>query len=244
MSSTRPHTQTLTACVLTLATAVSLGCVTEVQMPPRRPEFLEARRIAVMPFYGDESDGFSAELTAALSTARSSSGGGYSIVARGELGALLDEARQSSETIFDQRTRQRLRLIGADAILTGDVLEDSMTRSDFTKTVSECLESDGLLKCKKSVDRRVGCTRLTASFRVAPRLIQVESGVVLYSSLAIGKETGDICPGARITPAEVTAGARDRALREIIKDAAPYTEVRLPWDVPQAGPSAQTVRGE
>lgn len=78
-------------------------------------------------------------------------------------------------------------------VYSGDIDILSHTFEDYTRTVSKCVEWDGLFDCETRVDVEEFCTREKLEVSVSPRLIDSVSGTILFSGTYHGSAGEKVC---------------------------------------------------
>ncbi len=150
----------------------------------------------------------------------------YTVVDRRRTKELVAEAARGVSGEVREGTAAKLgRQIGAEGVFLGRVNDYSVDRSSYTAKQSHCARySSSGNKCRNTTWVEVPCTRTTATVRVAPRLVDVESGRVVYSAEKSGTASTSYCRGEGPDTADeqLAVQARDAAVEQILADIAPH----------------------
>jgi hypothetical protein len=190
------------------------------------PEAYACHRVAVAVFDGDQGERIAGEVEAGLSRLAS-----YRLVDRRKLAGALDELGFQRSALVDAATAARVgKLVGADCILTGSVNLAKVDPESYTERVCVVMgaqlpvPSDNLCPGRMT---SVSCTGLKADAVLVPRLVQVESGAVVYAQTASGQAVDRSCHGNLLdTPAsrdELEQQAIDHAIEQVVADLTPKT---------------------
>ncbi|MEL6829815.1 MAG: hypothetical protein AAFO63_06735 [Pseudomonadota bacterium] len=157
-----------------LLATILAGCTTpgvsyQTRLMPASEAAAATRDVAVERFYGPAGGWYAREFEAMLAN------------------ATLDG--QSWFRLADYAYAPK----GPVGIYSGDIDVVSHTFEDYTRTVSKCVEWDGLFDCETRVDVDEYCTREHLEVSVNPRLIDSVSGTVLFSSVYRGSASEKIC---------------------------------------------------
>lgn len=188
------------------------------------PEAYQCSRIAVAAFDGDGGDRIAGQMESGLSRV-----GHYRLVDRGRIASALDELGFQQSALVDESTAVRVgRIVGADCILTGAV---SLARTEPETYRERLCNVMGTRLPVPSDDMCPGemvhatCHGIRADAVLVPRLVQVESGVVVYAQTASGDASDRSCRGDVLdTPAsraEVQQEAIGGAISQIVADLTP-----------------------
>lgn len=198
------------------------GCGTPELRPANYPIFSRVTSVAVLPFQGEDGEAFSRELESFLVSQQGRPGVPFQVVTRSDIPALEKEMRYQRSGATDSVVAKIGKMMHVKYVLIGRV-EKSHSNSSFTKSVDVCVKPKGLLGCEQRQNRSVYCTRHSVQFRAIPKLIEVESGRVLYSNMANGAGSEDKCSDANYSSEnDPLIAARDNALKVIAGDVAPH----------------------
>lgn len=219
--------------VLLTACAAPKVAITTLE-PGSSTEAARLRTIAVFPFNGPGGVTMTAEVEAMLAGIRLGDKQYFQVVSRSDLDKVFSELKLSiSGDFHPEDVVQVGMLTGARGIYTGQVTVRSVTDSRYQVERRVCNTTDGKGKCTGWGTKKIPCIRRTALLDVTPRLIEVQSGRVVFSELyrEQREESGCKDDGNPLSaPEEMLSQAQQKILERMRKDIAPYyrtVEVRL-----------------
>lgn len=174
------------------------GCSQKVEItalaPAKVASIAQARRIAVMPFKNDRV-GLSGEITALLSSQSVDSKPYFTVVSRQGLSQIIAEQKLQSSQLIDTKTATKIgELIGAQALVTGDVGMQNATSRRYYQDRQECLNfsKDGS-KCLLWRFYTVTCHVTKATILANINIVNVQTGSIIYSDSLTKNYSGDSC---------------------------------------------------
>ncbi len=219
----RNSLENVTKTIFVLSSLVLLtACATSKTNNARFPVFNRIGTVAVLPFEGKDGDIFANELESTLTGLQRKKGVKFKVSTRTakDIQALEEEIRYQSSG----KTQSALELgkaMQVNSIMVGKI-DTTVDKSRFTREYKECVKHKGL-RCKKSVKKTTSCKKEMVKIRVIPKLLDVESGQVLYSHIIDGAGSNLKCANESLsTNVDPYRKARDEILREIAADVAPY----------------------
>lgn len=191
-SSVFPRT-VLTAAVVVLF--LVSGCATKIKVnmlqPAKYHQASQTRTVAVLPFEGKDGAAVASELESVLAGVTIGGKPYFTLVDRMSINKTLSELQLSQSGLLDERTASTVgRMLGAQGIYTGTVTADDVNDTVTTQTRSDCVQyktlrdKDGKTyqgPCVRYVQRKVRCTERVASFSITPKLVDVNTGQILYA---------------------------------------------------------------
>lgn len=207
-----------------------------VTQPPRDPDMVNAKRIAVTPFKenGREHDQATADVEAMLEGVMVEGSSYFQIIDRQTLDSIFTEYKLSDKYIDSNTAVQIGKLAGADTILSGKVSGPTVKVRSFTKKNKECVRMEAgakpyeIDKCLQWVDRPVSCKEYNASVYLTPRAVNVESGRVIYTKKHFKEIKDDFCQGETKlppSPEQMKQRVMDIILTEVMMDVAPTDKI-------------------
>lgn len=218
------------------------GCATKVALNMLQPaEYHQAsltKSVAVLPFNGPQGQQITAEIEGVLGSISIDGKNYFTVVDRTALDKVFGEMKLSQSGMVDQGTASKIgKLVGAQGIYTGAVTQDNATEGHYTEERSECSQyarkcdeegncSQG--KCLQWRKYNVNCTKRTGYFAFTPKLIEVQTGKIIYTHDINGSATSSGCSdGAPAkSGSELIGQSIAMAKAEFRKDIAPYYVVR------------------
>jgi hypothetical protein len=190
--------------------------------PATSSEAARIKSIAVLPFEGTGGRDVAVEIEAILASVKIADVPYFRVVERQRLDAVLKEIRLSQSGLVTSEQASRLgRLLGVQGIYVGTVAVPAVNHSYTQETRTVCAEQDtkknflGLPMCKRTVDSKVSCTRTEASYVLIPKLIDVESGQIVFSNTYKESATASSCSDST-TPAPVEGQLLEQAKSTVL----------------------------
>jgi tetratricopeptide (TPR) repeat protein len=144
----------------------------------------------------------------------------------------------SQSGMVDQKTAAKLgKLIGAQGIYTGIVLQNNYNDSRYQEKRSSCIQhetkrdKDGNIyrgACISWRNYNVRCNKRVASFAVAPKLVEVSTGKILYSRNLSATAESAGCEDTKPVQSEyvLIEKAKESVKKDFRRDIAPYYVTR------------------
>lgn len=220
--------------LLAVAALAATGCGPRVQtmakVQPKVEEAAELRRVAVMGFQGPEAEQASAAFETMLVSHSYDGRPYFTVVDRRQTKAVMAEHAKSLRGEVDAKTAARFgKQMGVQGVYFGDITVASVTPRHYTAEESYCTQynSSGR-KCRQWGSRTVSCTERIATFTLMPRLVDVETGRVVYRAEHTGESKDSSCGNSSGLPdSQLLDNALHDAVGEIISDIAP--QEKLTW---------------
>lgn len=210
-----------------------LGCSTpavktSMLVPARYREASTIKEIAVLPFDGRGGKVFSSEIEGAIAGVKVNDKQYFNIVDRASIDKAQNEMALQQYGIVDVSTAAKFgKVIGAKGIYTGVVTETNVSDSNYRESRKECAsykKENGISKCTSWREGTVRCTKRTATFAFTPKLIDVETGRVVYANNIVGSASDEVCSDSGRPLAgdeQLMAQAKDTAKNSFTRDIAP-----------------------
>ena len=212
-----------------------LGCAPQVSMEVLEPAaahgVTQLRRLAVVQFNNDEGGIATAAVEQALSSFALGQQPYFTLVDAGILKNYLDG--QGVEMVFNTKElRKRNKGIGADGVVLGTVSRSSWRDERTTKKRSVCVEWSKNGSCRKYGSRDVPCTTRTGLFSFTPKVVDVNSGKIIFSQEFAESDKEDFCRGTddpQPSGISLVGNAREQAIQRFLRVVAPHVvRVQVP----------------
>ena len=206
------------------------GCATKIMVSMLQPALYHeaslTKAVAVLPFSGAEGRQFAMEVEGVLAGIAIEDKRYFTLVDRTALDKTISEMQLAQSGMVDQKTAAKLgKLVGAEGIYTGVVLHNGCVDSRYQEKRTTCTQyeakrdRDGNIYQGPCINWRqyhVSCTKRVASFTVAPKLVEVATGKILYSRnlSATAESTG--CTDTK--PLQVAGVLIEKAKEAVKKD--------------------------
>jgi len=201
--------------------------------PPNYPEAAQLKEVAVLPFDGPGGREFSAEVEAALASSRIGDKQYFTVVERAKIDKIIEEMKFSQSALTDPTTAVKIgKLLGVKGIYMGVAGRPSVNDEAYKEERTTCAyyqtkydkKGRPYEVCAKYMTYTVNCTRRIATFTFVPKLVEVESGRIVYSRSISGSATSSACEdrGSLKSGPELIRMAKEKAIGEFKRDTAPY----------------------
>lgn len=196
---------------------------TQMLIPAAHPEATRVRDIAVLEFTGKGGKEYSEAFEAALRGIVVNEKPYFNLIDRQKLDSVTKELALGQTGLINESTASKVgQMSGAKGIYTGSYNAEARdTRGSETR--SKCIDKD----CKKSRDYQVACTTRTVSVSANPKLIEVETGRVLYAMTLTGSAASQHCTDESAgldTVDSLVQQARAQSLAQVPSDVAPHLQ--------------------
>jgi len=137
----------------------------------------QTKRVAVLNFKNDRV-GLSRKIEAKLASFEINGRKYFTVVGRNDLDAVLRELKLQSSGLVNEKTAVKVgELIGADAIISGDVHRPTKEDTYFYEKRVRCADK----KCKELVYYNVRCMKRIVGLSAEIRIVDVSKGDLIYA---------------------------------------------------------------
>jgi hypothetical protein len=207
---------------------------TTALVPAKFHEATKLKEVAVLPFDGQHGRDFAYEIEGTLAGVTIDARQYFTLIDRTTLDKILKEQQLGQTGLMDEAAAVKVgKLAGAKGIYTGVVTAVNSRDSHYTETRQECARreikydkkgnaSDG--NCISWRNHTVSCTKRDAIFAFTPKLIEVETGRIIYSNNISETTSASACQdsGTPIsTSFELIGKVKEAAKANFKRDIAP-----------------------
>ena len=207
---------------------------TTALVPAKFHEASTLTEVAVLPFDGQNGRDFASEIEGTIAGINVDNRQYFTLIDRTKLDKILKEQQLGQTGLIDEAAAVKVgKLVGAKGIYTGVVTAANSRDSHYTQTRQECARRE--LKYDKNGNayegncinwrnHAVSCTKRDAIFAFTPKLIEVETGRIIYSNNISEMTTASACQdsGTPIPTAFELIGKAKEAVKANFKgDIAP-----------------------
>jgi hypothetical protein len=219
------------------------GCATKIPITMLQPaayhEASLTKTVAVLPFSGPGGQQITSEVEGVLGSISIDGKNYFTLVDRNALDKIMKEMKLGQSGMVDANTAAEVgKLIGAQGVYTGAVTQNNSTEGPYTETRQECTRyaqncddkgrncSQG--NCLNWRNYNVRCVKRSGYFAFTPKLIEVQTGKIIYTRDINGSADSSGCSDQ--TPAKSGSELIGMVIAlvkgEFRKDIAPYYVVR------------------
>lgn len=208
---------------------------TTALVPAQSMEAAKLKDVAVMPFDGKGGKEFASEIEGMLASINIDDKQYFTVVDRAKITEVMDKETTLSQSGFvDPQTAAKIgKMVGAKGIYTGTVTTSDTNDSHYNEERTKCAymvtkkneEGKSYQECGQWKQYTVPCTKRSATFSFTPKLIEVESGRVVYANNLTGTADRSACSDSA-TPLpgglEILSDAKKRATAMLRREIAPF----------------------
>lgn len=225
----------LTVVVLMVSACAAPKVKTTALIPAQYHDAAKLKEVAVLPFDGSGGGSFSNEMEGVLGSVQVGGSPFFVLVDRQRIDKVLREQKFSQSGLVNVADIMRLgKMLGARGIFTGAITVSDVNDQRYREERQECTQRE------KNVDKNgnvwegnclrwrkyaVGCTRRDAVFSVSPKMIDVQTGRIVYASNLSETETASACEDSGTPVASkisLLEGAKRKTFGKIRNDIAPH----------------------
>jgi len=198
-------------------------------------EAAKLKEVAVLPFEGTDGMEIAAEMEAVLASINLGDKQYFTLVDRTRLDRIISEMKLTQSALVNPDTAAQLgKMVGAKGIYTGVVTVSNINTGHFNEDRSKCIQTETKYDkkgrpyegpCIKWNNYKVHCMKRTANLSVTPKLVEVESGRVVYANNLTGTANSSACPDSSTplaSPFELMQRARQIVKQKFRTDVAPH----------------------
>jgi len=179
------------------ATLLMSGCAQKVRIKALNPaevgSMASKKKVAVTNFKNDKV-GLSGKIEAELARQRLDKKRYFTVLSRKNLNKIIAEQKLQSSEMVDASTASKVgKVLGAQAIITGDVASANAESASYKKDAKECLGyyKDG--SCAKWHFYQIRCNTTQASVSANINIIDVTKGSIIYADTYVKNYSADSC---------------------------------------------------
>ncbi len=174
------------------------GCAQKVHVralnPAQVSEMAIKKKVAVSQFSHDNI-GLSGKIEAEIARQRIDNQRYFTLLSRKDMSKILKEQQLQSSELMDEKTTSRVgKLVGAQAIISGDVASANTESSSYYENRQSCIKYDKEKgECVRYRYYKVRCNTTQASVSANVSIVDVEDGSVIYGDTLSREYSADSC---------------------------------------------------
>jgi len=173
------------------------GCAQKVQIRALAPAevgvMASKKKIAISKFKNDKY-GLSGKIESKIAKHTLNGKKYFTVVSRRDLNKIIAEQKLQSSELMDEATATRVgKLIGAQAIINGEIASASATADKYIEDRVRCLKYVKNQGCIKYQKYFVTCRTVQASVSANINIVDVETASVIYGDTFTKEYSGDTC---------------------------------------------------
>jgi len=184
-----------------LALVVSIlatGCAQKVRIKALNPaevgEMASKKKVAISNFKHD-TVGLSGKIEAQISKQKLDKKRYFTVLSRKDMAKVVAEQKLQSSELMDEATSAKVgKLIGAQAIINGEIASANAESSSYMEDREKCLQyyKDGS-GCARYRYYKVKCSTTQATVSANINIVNVETGAIIYGDTLSKEYSADSC---------------------------------------------------
>lgn len=240
---TRRSTRWLSVASVACLALATAGCVappTQTAIPvtvaARSGDATRLKSVAVLPFATQGNIDITPEIEAALAGVVVDGKPFFTVVERQRINELLRELKRQESGIIDPETARKVgKMMGARGVYTGAITRTDTNDSRYNEERQRCIQYQTLYDkkgnryqgmCLQAQKYLVSCTKRVGVFSFAPKLVDVETGRIVYATDVKGEAQAAVCADSQHplpSQQELFDQAKRKAIDQFRRDVAPST---------------------
>lgn len=169
--------------LLGIATATLLisGCAQKATVyaiqPAEVDRMASTKKVAVGAFSHD-AVGLSKKIEVGLAGKKVDGKSYFTTISRSDINKVIEEQRLQNSGLFDESSSVKMgKLLGAQALISGDISSASMSDKSFYEKRTKCSDE----KCKETYKYSVRCTRRDMAIVAQIKIVDIQKGDIIYA---------------------------------------------------------------
>ena len=173
------------------------GCAQKVQIKALAPaevgEMASKKKVAVASFKHDKV-GLSGNIEAQIAKKQLDKKRYFTVLSRKDMNKIIAEQKLQSSDSMDSSTSARVgKLLGAQAIIAGEVTDSSAQSDKYQEAREKCISRYKNGECARIKHYKVTCNTTQASVSANINIIDVENGSIIYADTFTKSYNADSC---------------------------------------------------
>jgi len=195
---------TVSSKMLLGASAVMLlmtGCAQKVRIKALQPAEVGAmaskKKVAVSKFKNDKV-GLSGKIESQIARHKLDKKRYFTVLSRKDIDKIIAEQKLQSSELMDEATSAKIgKLVGAQAIINGEVASANAESSTYQEDREKCLQYYKQGGCAQYRYYKVTCHTTQAEVSANINIVDVETGSIIYGDTISKEYSGDSCKAGR-----------------------------------------------
>jgi len=202
----------------TMAIVLFSGCAKKVQVKALKPaevgEMASKKKVAITSFKNDTT-GLSSKIEAQIAKHKLDQKRYFTVLSRKDIKKVLDEQKLQSSELMDEKTASKIgNLLGAQALINGEVTSDGKN-DKYVVQKTRCLEyyKDG--GCARHQKYNVTCRTADVSVSASINIIDMETASLIYADNITKTYSGDSCKDGMLNLGLMSLGSDNSKILSI-----------------------------
>jgi curli biogenesis system outer membrane secretion channel CsgG len=173
------------------------GCAQKVKIKALNPaevgEMASKKKVAVSKFRNDKV-GLSGKIESKIAKHKLDRKKYFTVLSRKDMNKVISEQKLQSSELMDEKTTTRIgKLIGAQAIINGEIASASAESGKYLQDKKECLRYYKKGGCAQWRFYKVTCRTTQATVAANLNIVNIETGSIIYGDTISKDYNGDTC---------------------------------------------------
>jgi len=214
--------------LLLTASAVALlmsGCAQKVRIKALDPaevgEMATKKKVAISSFKND-NQGLSGKIESQIARHQLDKQRYFTVVSRKDLNKVIAEQKLQSSELMDEATSTKVgKLIGAQAVINGEIASATASTDKYVEDREKCLKwtKEGCVRYKHY---KVTCKTIQAEVSANLNIVNVETGSIIYGDTINKEYSGDSCRKAILSKGQALNRLTDAIASEFVYKLTPH----------------------
>lgn len=180
---------------------LATGCAQKVHIKALNPaevgEMASKKKVAVSSFKNDKV-GLSGKIESQLAKKKLDNKKYFTVLSRKDMAKIIAEQKLQSSELMDASTSAKIgKLIGAQAIINGEIASADAESSSYMESREKCLQyyKDG--GCAQYKHYKVKCDTTQATVSANINIVNVETGSIIYGDTLTKEYSADSCKAGK-----------------------------------------------
>ena len=181
---------------------LSTGCAQKIRIKALNPaevgEMASKKKVAISNFKND-TVGLSGKIESQIAKQKLDRKRYFTVLSRKDMAKVIAEQKLQSSELMDESTSAKVgKLIGAQAIINGDIASANAESSSYMEDREKCLSyyKDGS-GCARYRYYKVKCNTTQATVSANINIINVETGAIIYGDTLSKEYSADSCKAGK-----------------------------------------------
>ncbi len=188
------------------------GCAQKVKIKALKPaevgEMALKKKIAISDFKNDKR-GLSSKIEAQIAKHKLDKKRYFTVLSRKDLNKIMAEQKLQSSELMDETTATKVgKIIGAQAVINGEITSADAESGSYKKDMSECLQYYKGGGCAQWRYYKINCKTTQASVSASINIVDVETASLIYGDTITKEYNGDSCKAKNYGLFRVNTGSR------------------------------------
>lgn len=203
------------------------GCAQKVRIKALTPaevgEMADKKKIAITEFKKDRV-GLSGNIESLLAKHKLDNKKYFTLLSRKDMNKVLSEQKLQSSELMDERTSSRVgKIIGAEAIINGEVAVSNAVSDRYTQKKIRCLKYVKDKGCVRYEHYYVTCSTTEAQLSANINIVDIETGSIIYGDNISKSYSGDTCIyGNYLSKAQAMSRLSSQISEEFVRKLIPH----------------------